>query len=238
MMTTLPTPRFLRSRLLDPLAPAPLDEAQRRTAHMAAALLLGYPDEVVKAAAPTVRAAVATLPTEVRDRLLPLATAIDDADDDALRTLQADYVTTFDLKRKCALYLTYYRAGDTRRRGHALVRFREAYRAAGFESEADELPDYLPTALELSAQAQGEGAQVAAALLAAHREGIEVLRSALAEVGSPWTAVVEAVCITLGPVDERTAERVAELVLAGPPAELVGLSGYGADNEEGGSPWR
>ncbi|ACZ30846.1 nitrate reductase molybdenum cofactor assembly chaperone [Xylanimonas cellulosilytica DSM 15894] len=236
MMTTLPTPG-LRSRLLTPLNPVSLGDAQRRTAHMAAAVLLAYPDDAARATAPTVQAALAGLPAAVRERLEPLAAAIADADDDALRALQADYVATFDLKRKCALYLTYYRAGDTRRRGHALVRFVEAYRAAGFELDSEELPDYLPTVLELSAQAQGEGAKVAAALLAAHREGIEVLRSALAQLTSPWTAVVEAVCLTLGPVDEATAERVAELVLAGPPAELVGLSGYGASDSEGGSPW-
>ncbi len=236
MMTTLPTPG-LRAKLLPQLAPVHLSEDQRRTAHMAAAILLAYPDAEVKASAATVRAAVAGLPDEVRERLEPLAARIDDADEDALRALQADYVATFDLKRKCALYLTYYRAGDTRRRGHALVRFVEAYKAAGFEVTGDELPDYLPTVLELSAQARGEAAQVAAALLAAHREGIEVLRSALGQMRSPWTAVVEAVCVTLGPVDERTAERVAELVLAGPPAELVGLSGYGASDVEGGSPW-
>jgi nitrate reductase delta subunit len=239
MMTTLPTPGR-RARLLPPLAPVSLTDDQRRVAHMAAALLLAYPDDATRAAAPTVRSAVAGLPAEVRDRLDPLAAALEGADSahgEALRALQAEYVATFDLKRKCALYLTYYRAGDTRRRGHALVRFVEAYRAAGFEVASDELPDYLPTALELSAQARGESAKVAAALLAAHREGIEVLRSALAQLHSPWTAVVEAVCLTLGPVDERTADRVAELVLAGPPAELVGLSGYGAPDVEGGLPW-
>ena len=234
MMTSLPSPG-VRGRLLDPLTPVHLGDADRRVAHMAAALLLTYPDDAVQAAAGTVRAAVAGLPTPVRERLEPLAAAIDDADEEGLRAIQADYVATFDLKRRCALYLTYYATGDTRRRGHALVRFVEAYRAAGFEVTADELPDYLPTALELSAQAQGEGAQVAAALLAAHREGIEVLRSALAHLRSPWTAVVEAVCLTLGPVDERTTERIAELIVTGPPAELVGLAGYGST--QGDLPW-
>ena len=40
---------------------------------------------------------------------------------------------TFDLRRRCALYLTYYRYGDTRKRGMAMLAFKAAYRAAGLE---------------------------------------------------------------------------------------------------------
>src|SRR6516225_11368329 len=42
------------------------------------------------------------------------------------------YVETFDLRRRCALYLTYYRYGDTRKRGMAMLAFKTAYREAGF----------------------------------------------------------------------------------------------------------
>lgn len=239
MKATLPFPRS-RTRRLDPVAPLRLDARERRVAHMAAAVLLGYPGDDARAAAGTVLAAVGGLPAEVRERLEPLAARIAGADDGGLHALQSAYVDTFDLKRRCALYLTYYVAGDTRRRGHALVRFVEAYRAAGFEVTDGELPDYLPTALECSARAEGPAADVAAALLAAHREGLEVLRSALTQQGSAWAPVVEAVCLTLGPVDEATAARVSELVMAGPPAELVGLSGYGDDGDVdpgGAVPW-
>ena len=227
----LPRPG-VRARRLDPLAPVPLDDAARGVAHMAASLLLAYPDDEALVAAATVRDAVGGLPVPVRDRLAGLATALLDADPAALR---ADYVATFDLKRRCAMYLSYYAAGDTRKRGAALVRFVEAYRAAGFETTGDELPDYLPTVLELSARGGPDGARIAGSLLAAHRDGIEVLRSALAAQGSPWTAAVEAVCLTLPPVDAATARRVADLVTAGPPAELVGLSGYGDEGEA--LPW-
>ncbi|MFI2105557.1 nitrate reductase molybdenum cofactor assembly chaperone [Isoptericola sp. NPDC019693] len=219
----LPRPG-VRAKSLDPLAPVPLGDGDRAVAHMAASVLLGYPDDAVLAAVPTVRDAVAHLPAPVRDRLDGLAAALLDGDPGAL---QAQYVATFDLKRRCAMYLSYYAAGDTRKRGAALVRFVEAYRAAGFETTGDELPDYLPTVLELSARGGPDGARIAGALLAAHRDGIEVLRSALAAQRSPWTAAVEAVTLTLPPVDAATAERVADLVAAGPPAELVGLSGYG-----------
>ena len=46
-------------------------------------------------------------------------------------TVARHYVETFDLRRRCALYLTYYRYGDTRKRGMAMVAFKAAYRDAG-----------------------------------------------------------------------------------------------------------
>ncbi len=51
------------------------------------------------------------------------------------------YMETFDLRRRCAPYLTYYRYGDTRKRGMAMLSFKAAYRAAGLEPFAP--PDYL-----------------------------------------------------------------------------------------------
>lgn len=227
----LPRPG-VRARRLDALTPVRLDDAARRRAHMAASLLLAYPDAETLAAVREVRAAVGHLPPPVRDRLDGLAAALLTGDP---RELQARYVATFDLKRRCSMYLSYYTAGDTRRRGEALVRFVEAYRAAGFETTGTELPDYLPTVLELSACGGADGARIADALLDAHRDGIEVLRSALTALDVPWAAAVEVVCLTLGPVDAATAERVADLVASGPPVETVGLEGYGADTKE--LPW-
>jgi len=208
---------------------------------MAASVLLAYPDADVLDAAVAVRASTPGLPAPVRERLdafCDLLSASAGATD--LRELQARYVATFDLKRKCSMYLSYYAAGDTRRRGTALVAFVEAYRAAGWEITGSELPDYLPTVLEFSARTEGDDATIAAGLLASHREGIEVLRSALESMASPWTGLVEAVCLTLPPLDERTQQRYVELVTAGPPAELVGMEpfalepyGAGADRTGG-----
>jgi nitrate reductase delta subunit len=208
---------------------------------MAASVLLAYPDADVLDAAVAVRASTPGLPAPVRERLdafCDVLTACADAR--GLRELQARYVATFDLKRKCSMYLSYYAAGDTRRRGTALVAFVEAYRAAGWEVTGSELPDYLPTVLEFSARTEGDDATIAAGLLASHRDGIEVLRTALDSMASPWTGLVEAVCLTLPPLDERTQQRYVELVTAGPPAELVGMEpfalepyGTGADRTGG-----
>ena len=65
-------------------------------------------------------------------------------------TVARHYVETFDLRRRCALYLTYYRYGDTRKRGMAMLTFKAAYRAAGLEPLDAELPDYLPLVLDLA----------------------------------------------------------------------------------------
>jgi nitrate reductase molybdenum cofactor assembly chaperone len=61
------------------------------------------------------------------------------------------YVQTFDLRRRCALYLTYYRYGDTRKRGMAMLAFKAAYREAGLVPSEHDLPDYLPMVLDFAA---------------------------------------------------------------------------------------
>ena len=83
------------------------------------------------------------------------------------------YVETFDLRRRCALYLTYYRYGDTRKRGMAMIAFKTAYRDAGFVPSGQELPDYLPMVLDFADLCpRGER------LLHAHRADLELLRRA------------------------------------------------------------
>ena len=64
---------------------------------------------------------------------------------------RGDYVETFDLRRRCCPYLTYYAFGDTRKRGMALLRFTHAYRANGFALASEELPDHLAVVCEFAA---------------------------------------------------------------------------------------
>ena len=151
-----------------------------------------------------------------------------------LRELQATYVETFDHTRKCALYLTYFAYGDTRRRGVALVQFKQAYRAAGAEwdEESGELPDHLCAVLQFGATVDADGAWK---LLNDHRSGIEMLRLALTgwrnddgSTGSPWAGAVLALCETLPQLPGDEADAVRRLVEQGPPQESVGLDGYGA----------
>ncbi|SDB83996.1 respiratory nitrate reductase chaperone NarJ [Sanguibacter gelidistatuariae] len=220
-MALRPPPHIKLSVMPEPTPAIAMTRDQRALTHMATSLLLDYPDGSFHTRTQQVAAAITTLPDAVR-RVLEtfLATAMAaDAQD-----FEKAYVGTFDLKRKCCLYLSYYAAGDTRRRGQALVTFMEAYRAAGWEFDAEELPDYLPAVLEFSAVSESP---IAEQLLAAHREGIEVLRAALLAVSSPYAGVIEAVCMSLPEIDDATRDRYLALVNEGPPTETVGLTFLG-----------
>ncbi|MDO8106718.1 nitrate reductase molybdenum cofactor assembly chaperone [Isoptericola sp. b441] len=196
-----------------------LADAQRALTYRLAAAVLEYPGEEQRALLPDVRQAAATLPEEqaaaitgVVDRLLAW-----DATEAA-----AEYVATFDLKRRHSLYLTYFAYGDTRKRGVALVEFKTACRTAGFEIVSGELPDHLGVVLELAAQAPEVGID----LMLRHRAGLELLRLSLLEDGSPWAGALTAVCATLPALSGDDREAVARLAAQGPPEEEVGLDPF------------
>jgi nitrate reductase delta subunit len=131
------------------------------------------------------------------------------------------YVETFDLRRRCALYLTYYRYGDTRKRGMAMLAFKAAYRAAGFEQADGELPDYLPLVLDFAAlHPRGER------LLRDHRADLELLLRALRAAESPYAEVIEAVCAQLPGLRRLDHALVARFWESGPPGEDVGLEPF------------
>jgi nitrate reductase delta subunit len=198
-----------------------LNDDQSTIAHMAASILLDYPTDERRPRFDAVRIAIQGLPEPVR---LALTAFLDAADSMSHQELQAHFTATFDMKRRCCLYLSYFAAGDTRRRGMALVRFIEAYRAAGYEIAAEELPDYLPMVLEFSAVS---GSPIARELLSSHRDGIEVLHQALDSVTSPYAHVLEAIALSLPAIDDATRARYLALVNEGPPTELVGVSFLG-----------
>ncbi len=198
-----------------------LSKADAAVAHMAASILLDYPSEERRARFAVVAESVTRLPHPLRTAFETFLAA---ADAMGRQELEVHFIQTFDTKRKCCPYLSYYAAGDTRRRGMALVRFVEAYRAAGWEPAADELPDYLPMVLEFSALSDSP---IARELLSAHRDGIEVLRTALETISSPYAHVLEAVSLSLPKIDEETRKRYLALVNEGPPTETVGLTFLG-----------
>jgi nitrate reductase delta subunit len=181
----------------------------------AASLLLRYPDGAVLQALPVVRAALAELPAPLARPLSIVATHRAETDPTALAV---EYVEQFDLRRRCCLYLTYYTAGDTRRRGEALADFAAVYRAAGLAVDGGELPDYLPAVLDLAACAGEPGW----ALLRGHRIGVDLLARALDADGSVYRHAVDAVRAMLPrPAPEELAA-AASLARSGPPREEVG----------------
>src|SRR4029453_4084043 len=89
-----------------------------------------------------------------------------------LHELQQDYVETFDNRRRCNLFLTYFAHGDTRKRGMALLRFKQTSLQSGLELDGGEVPDPLCVVLEYAATIdQGQGRN----LMLDHRAGLELL---------------------------------------------------------------
>jgi nitrate reductase molybdenum cofactor assembly chaperone NarJ/NarW len=196
--------------------------AERATARQVCSLLLDYPDEELLGRLPLLRAAAAPLPAELAG---PLGRVLDHVETTPLERLQADYVETFDLRRRCCLYLTYYAYGDTRKRGMALLQFKHLYTRAGLALSDAELPDHLAVVLEFAAVGDVTRAE---RLLHEHRAGVELIRLALEERRSPYAEVLRAVCATLPPIEAGDREAVLRLARQGPPTEEVGLDPYGS----------
>jgi nitrate reductase delta subunit len=135
----------------------------------------------------------------------------------------ADYVETFDLRRRSTMYLTYWTAGDTRNRGREMHAFTQAYLDAGVRPPADEAPDYLPVVLEFAATVDPVAGR---RLLVEHRVPIDVLHDGLIEHGSPYAHTIAAVRETLPAPSDQDQRRAQRLAQAGPPAEAVGLQPF------------
>jgi nitrate reductase molybdenum cofactor assembly chaperone NarJ/NarW len=197
-----------------------LTDHQLVLAWQSASLLLGYPDEELLARTGLLRKAATTLPAMVSD---PLLAFLEHLENTPLPELAADFVATFDHRRRCCLYLTYFEHGDTRNRGVALLRFKTAYREAGMLLSDAELPDHLGVLLEFGATGDLATART---LLLEHRAGLELLRLALEDARSPWADVLRAVSATLPPLAGDDREAVMKLAAQGPPAEEVGLAPF------------
>ena len=197
-----------------------LPPEQLAVAWQSLSLLLDYPDEEMVGRLPLVRAASTQLPAAVGE---PIRHAVVQLEATPLTELQQAYVETFDARRRCNLFLTYFAYGDTRKRGVALLRFKQTYLRSGFVLDDAELPDHLCVVLEYAAtidQEQGRG------LMLDHRAGLELLRLSLADTGSPWARVVDAVTATLPPLRGDEWDAVRRLAAEGPPEEEVGLAPF------------
>jgi nitrate reductase delta subunit len=192
-----------------------------RAAWQCASLLLDYPTAELLERLPVIRAAAARLPQQLGTPLLDFVEHLTARD---LGELQAAYVETFDDRRRCTLFLTYFAHGDTRKRGMALLRFKQTYLAAGAVPDDGELPDHLCVVLEFAATVDPDAGR---GLLLDHRAGLEVLRLSLRDLGSPYAAVLEAVCATLPALRGEEWQAVRRLAAEGPPEEEVGLTPYG-----------
>ena len=186
-------------------------------ARLATSWLLWYPDAELQARLDEIAVAIEALPPKTR---LPLKAFVDYLWATPLSDIQAHYVATFDMKRKACPYLTYWTDGDTRNRGQAILRFKQAYLASGFDPGNRELADHLCVVLEFAAigdQLTGD------ALLTEHSGPIHLLRDALANLDSAYSYLLDAVIATLPEITSELKARIAQLAAQGPPMEEVGL---------------
>jgi nitrate reductase molybdenum cofactor assembly chaperone NarJ/NarW len=199
---------------------AALTHRQLSVTWQSVSLLLDYPDEELLARAELIRSAADGLPGTVGR---PILDFVGNLETTPLTDLQAEYVETFDTRRRCNLFLTYFAHGDTRKRGMALLRFKQTYLRSGFDLDEAELPDHLCVVLEYAATVDRERGRD---LMLDHRAGLELLRLSLRDRGSLWAGLVDAVTATLPRLrgDERDAVR--RLAAEGPPEEEVGLAPF------------
>ena len=184
-------------------------------------LLLGYPDDQLPAHLDLARRVVPTLPDTVA---APMRRFLEHATRTTPGEMAEHYVATFDHRKRCCLYLTYYAHGDTRKRGLALLSMKQTYAAAGLALGDDELPDHLAVVLEFAAAEPESGRS----LLLEHRAGLELLRLALRDAASPWAHVLDSVSATLPPLVGDEREAITRLAAEGPPEEQVGLAPFAA----------
>jgi nitrate reductase delta subunit len=116
------------------------------------------------------------------------------------------YVQLFDHSRTTSLHLFEHLHGEARDRGQAMVELKRIYERAGFDLSPRELPDYLPVLLEyLSCRDLTE----AHAMLSDCADILRGIGEALAQRGSPYVAVLQALLSIAGatPVDVASALR-------------------------------
>ncbi|MCP2040685.1 nitrate reductase delta subunit [Neisseria sp. HSC-16F19] len=157
--------------------------------------LMCYPEAELVEALPEFQAALASWP-ELRLQADKLQGFLDYLAAHPLRTLQENYVKTFDHNRHHALYIFEHVYGEDRDRGSAMVDLLDEYRSHGFELGDDELPDYLPALLEYFSYVDNAHAQK---LLGDAVHVIAHIGGKLAQNGSPYAALLAGVT-ALSPV--------------------------------------
>lgn len=190
---------------------------QRAIIYQAANLLLCYPTEELVGRLDMLRSALSG--TDVAAHFEPW---LDKLGSTPLHELQSDYIQEFDLSRRHSLHLSYWSAGDTRRRGMELLGFKQAFRASGVDLTGNaELPDYLPALLEFAACIDEEAGY---ALLQEHRAEIEMLRISVCDDDLPQGGILTAVCSTLPGTSPVTRDDARAMLQSTENPESVGLT--------------
>ncbi|MEI3377468.1 MAG: nitrate reductase molybdenum cofactor assembly chaperone [Coriobacteriales bacterium] len=173
----------------------------------ALACLLLYPDEDLLTNLPEIESTLQgseELDGESKRRLEELIGWIREAD---MSSLQAAYVSTFDIGKHGSLNLFEHTQGDSRDRGHVMVELNRLYKEHGLELTTTELPDHLPVFLEFLSGLEREDAQL---WLESVIGPIEKIDRELQLDESPWEAVTAALLNFAGTEREVASERTPD----------------------------
>ena len=171
-------------------APRPMARTLRVLAR-----LLAYPDAVLRAHLPLLRAALREEGALSASRLAEIEALLAQLARQDPLDAEADYVQLFDSGRRTALHLFEHVHGDARERGQAMVDLAQLYARAGFALATNELPDYLPAVLEyLSCRPRAEARD----LLGDCAHVLRAVGERLAASGSHYAAVFEALLALAG----------------------------------------
>lgn len=185
----------------------------------AVALLLGYPDEALRAHARELEGVLAARPELDADDRRALAECVAWLADSDLLETQAAFVETFDRSKKVSLYLFEHVYGESRDRGPAMIELSNAYREHGLAIDCRELPDYLPMFLEFTALLPESEAR---AWLADTGHILQRIHVRLAERGSRHAAPFRVLLRLLGvdPMPEALTRMASEEQRDDTPAAL------------------
>ena len=162
-------------------------------------LLLTYPDEAIREAAPAMAEALKSESLLKGHQRRAVCELIDELETRDLYDLQERYVTLFDRTRSLSLHLFEHIHGESRDRGQALVDLQKLYDNHGLVVAANELPDFLPLFLEFLAT---RPIDEACALLAEPLHILTVLEERLRKRKSIYAYVLHAlVTLAQGKVD-------------------------------------
>jgi nitrate reductase molybdenum cofactor assembly chaperone NarJ/NarW len=169
-----------------------MDQEQMQTVFLYTSYLLSYPDEEW---ANSLDDCLEAIHTVQNDAIVNNITAfIHHIQTIPARQRMEQYVETFDFGKKTNLYVTYMNTGEQRERGLELLQLKQRYKAAGFDTTDQELPDYLPLMLEFAAYAEQ---QYVVPLFETYANNIDEIRKQLAAIGSPYTAIFNAIFLAL-----------------------------------------
>lgn len=173
----------------------------------ALACLLLYPDEELLKSLPEIESTLresAELDASSKGQLKGLIEWIRETD---MSSLQAAYVSTFDIGKHGSLNLFEHTQGDSRDRGHVMVELNRLYKEHGLELTTTELPDHLPVFLEFLAGLKREDAQL---WLESVIGPIKKIDHELQLDASPWEAVIAALLDFAGAEREVVSERTPD----------------------------